>query len=448
MKPAFVFVPDLCTGCEACRVACGNENGGGHDTGWRQVTTFNPERHPALPTRHLSLACNHCERPVCALACPARAYRRDAATGALLLDEAKCIGCRYCSWVCPYDAPRFDEARGVMTKCTFCLHRLEAGLTPSCAAACPTGALGPGGRAPAGAGAAGNSVATTPPEPSFHGLGAFGLGPALVVKPPRRTTPPEGLVAGEAGGEPPSFPPRPRKVTLASEKGLLLFTLAMPALAAWFAGGLPLPGRSPALVPFLAVAATAFGLSSAHLGRPLRAWRAVLGAGTSWLSREVLAAGAFVLLALPFVALPHASPGLGLPALGAALLMTVSIDAVYLAVPRAAGPRLHGAETTTAFLLLSGIAAGLPLLAATGIALKALLVVRRNRQGALGMPPEAAFFRLALLVSPLLAARWGWAFVLALASEAIERAGFYAGLEPSTPASRMESEARAAHGVS
>lgn len=431
MRAAFVFAPDLCTGCEACRVACGNENAGGRDTGWRQVTTFNPERHPSLPTRHLSLACNHCESPACALGCPAGAYRRDQATGALLLEEEKCVGCRYCSWVCPYDAPRWDEAHGVMTKCTFCAHRLAEGLAPACSAACPTGALGVVENPPA------------PGEPSFHGLGRFGLGPSLVVVPPRRTTPPEGLLPDE-DDVPPSFPPRPRKVTLASEKGLLLFTLAMPALAAWHAGGLRLADRAPALFPFLGVAALAFALSTAHLGRPLRAWRAILGVSASWLSREVLAAGAFVLLALPYVGLPHVARVAGLPALAASLLLVVSIDAVYLAVPRAKGPRLHGAEATTAFLLLAGIAAGLPLLAAAIAALKALLLVRRNRAGALGMPPAAALLRLLLLGAAILPMPWGWAFGLALASEAIDRAAFYSGLAPSTPASRMEAEARAA----
>jgi Fe-S-cluster-containing dehydrogenase component/DMSO reductase anchor subunit len=432
LKPAFVFTPDLCTGCEACRVACGNENTAGLDTGWRQVTTFNLSRHPGLPTRHLSLACNHCERPACALGCPARAYRRDERTDALLVDDEKCIGCRYCSWVCPYDAPRFDEARGVMSKCTFCAHRLAEGLAPACAAACPTGALALG------------KLPEEPAEPSFHGLGAFGLGPALVVNPSRRTTPPEGLIGDDPDALPPSFPPRPRKTSLASEKGILLFTLAMPALAAWFAGGLRVPSRAPALVPFLALAALAFGLSTGHLGQPLRAWRAVLGFGTSWLSREIVAAGAFVVLALPYVGLPHASPEIGLPALLASLLLVASIDGVYLAVPRASGPRLHGAEATTAFLLLAGIAAGLTPLTTAMAALKALLLVRRNRAGALGLPPGAALLRLGLLAAALLPIGWGLAFVLALASEGVDRASFYEGLEPSTPASRMEAEARAA----
>lgn len=426
---AFGFVPDLCTGCEACRVACGIENGGGIDTGWRQVTTFNPSRHPALPTRHLSLACSHCETPACANACPARAYRRDGRTGAVLIDGEKCIGCRYCSWVCPYDAPRFDEARGVMTKCTFCNDRLGAGLAPACAAACPTGALTAGLRPEPLA------------EPDFHGLGGFGLGPALSVTAPRRTAPPDGALSVDAGEPPPFFPRGLRKITVASEKGLLLFTLAMPALAAWFAGGLRIPARAPALLPFLALAALAFAVSTAHLGRPLRAWRAILGVTTSWLSREIVAAGAFVALALPFLALPHASPEIGVPALAAAALLVVSIDGVYLAIPRASGSRVHGGEATTGFLLLAGIAAGLPWLVAAAAGVKATLLARRLRGGTLAMPPGAALLRLALLLMALAPVPWGLAFALALASEAIERTAFYAGLEPSTPASRMVDEA-------
>jgi Fe-S-cluster-containing dehydrogenase component/DMSO reductase anchor subunit len=430
---AFVFTPDLCTGCEACRVACGNENAGGRDTGWRQVTTFNPERHPALPTRHLSLACNHCEVPACARACPAAAYRRDAATGALLLDDARCVGCRYCSWVCPYDAPRYDEERGVMTKCTFCAHRLKEGLAPACVAACPTGALAAASRA-------------LTAEPRFHGLGAFGLRPALVIVPPRRTSPPEGLPVDD-DGTPPSFPPRPRKITLASEKALVVFTLVLPALAAWFAGGLRLPARAPRLAAFLGLAVIAFALSTAHLGRPLRAWRAVLGLGTSWLSREVAAAGLFVTLALAHLTLRGASPALGVAGLAAAVLLVAAMDGVYLAIPRARGPRLHGGEAATALALLGGIAAGLPWVSAAAALTKTVLILRRWRMRALGMPVWAGLARLALLAAALGPWPWGVAFGLALASEAIDRAGFYAGLEPSTPASRMEAEATGARTV-
>ena len=229
------------------------------------VSTFNPARHPALPTRHLSLACNHCDTPGLPLGCPAAAYRRDEATGAVLLDAEPCIGCRYCSWVCPYDAPRFDEARGVMTKCTFCAPRLAEGGPPACAAACPTGALAWAARR---IGAAGRAVVPRPG--SVRSRPVARREAASPGAPPGARSPTTRRPSRRA------VPPRPRKITLASEWGLLLFTLVMPALVAWLGGGLRAPRARPALVPFLALGALALALSTLHLGQPLRAWRAIL----------------------------------------------------------------------------------------------------------------------------------------------------------------------------
>ncbi|MEO8011900.1 MAG: 4Fe-4S dicluster domain-containing protein, partial [Dokdonella sp.] len=127
MPDSFVFDANTCTGCGACRVACTIENGLAPDVSWRRIETFNPQHRPIAPVFHLSLACNHCATAACMNACPALAYRRDGPTGAVLLDSTLCIGCGYCSWACPYDAPVFDEAAGVMTKCTWCADRLRAG---------------------------------------------------------------------------------------------------------------------------------------------------------------------------------------------------------------------------------------------------------------------------------------------------------------------------------
>ncbi len=141
MRPAFVFDPDRCTGCQACELACSIENDLGPDRTWRDVITFNEPANAGIPRYHLSLACNHCEEPACMYACPALAYSRDQATGAVLIDAGRCIGCRYCAWACPYGAPTYERERGVMGKCTFCHHRLRDGLKPACATLCPTGAL-------------------------------------------------------------------------------------------------------------------------------------------------------------------------------------------------------------------------------------------------------------------------------------------------------------------
>jgi len=95
---------------------------------------------------NISLACNHCEEPICAEVCPAGAIAKRA-DGLVLIDPDRCIGCKYCSWACPYGAPQYDAEAGHMTKCTFCAEDLDAGLPPSCVAACPLRALDFGDRA-------------------------------------------------------------------------------------------------------------------------------------------------------------------------------------------------------------------------------------------------------------------------------------------------------------
>jgi Fe-S-cluster-containing dehydrogenase component len=136
-------------------LACRLENGWSSDNPWRRVLPLNLRRRPGGPTYFLSMACHHCERPACVAACPSRAYEKRA-DGVVIHHEARCVGCRYCEMACPFGAPRYDAAKGVMTKCDFCRHEStgradRAGLTsadaespvhtPACVAACPTEAL-------------------------------------------------------------------------------------------------------------------------------------------------------------------------------------------------------------------------------------------------------------------------------------------------------------------
>jgi Fe-S-cluster-containing dehydrogenase component len=119
------------------------------------VLPLNLRRRPGGPTYFLSVACHHCEQPACVAACPSRAYEKGA-DGVVIHHEARCIGCRYCEMACPFGAPKYDAAQGVMTKCDFCRHEstgradrpglAPAGAdmpahTPACIAACPTEAL-------------------------------------------------------------------------------------------------------------------------------------------------------------------------------------------------------------------------------------------------------------------------------------------------------------------
>ncbi|MBA4175971.1 MAG: 4Fe-4S ferredoxin [Leptothrix sp. (in: Bacteria)] len=83
--------------------------------------------------------CNQCANPACVQVCPVGAtYKTE--DGVVLVDDKRCIGCRYCVQACPYGARYFDERRGVPDKCTWCYHRITKDLQPACVEMCPTGA--------------------------------------------------------------------------------------------------------------------------------------------------------------------------------------------------------------------------------------------------------------------------------------------------------------------
>lgn len=150
---AFYFDSSACSGCKACQVACKDKHALPLGVLWRRVyevagggwTRRGEAWLATVYAYNVSLACNHCERPICVEVCPAKAInKRD--DGIVLIETTKCMGCRYCSWACPYGAPQYDEAQGKMTKCTFCVDNIDAGLPPTCVAACPMRALDYGTR--------------------------------------------------------------------------------------------------------------------------------------------------------------------------------------------------------------------------------------------------------------------------------------------------------------
>lgn len=143
---AFYFDSSACANCKACQIACQDKNNLPSDLRWRRVVqyaggTWTPSPHhqgvivPNIFSYSISLSCMHCQNPACVEVCPTTAMsKRD--DGVVLVDEDKCIGCRYCEWACPYGAPVFDQSRGVITKCTFCEDLLAQGQNPACVDAC------------------------------------------------------------------------------------------------------------------------------------------------------------------------------------------------------------------------------------------------------------------------------------------------------------------------
>ena len=143
-QKAFYFDASSCTGCKACQNACIDKNNLPLGVRWRRVfeygggtwLTLNGVETPNdVFMYHVSTACQHCSNPVCLEVCPAAAISKRA-DGIVLIDDTKCIGCRYCQWACPYGAPQFNEETKAMTKCNFCYDLQDQGLNPACVDAC------------------------------------------------------------------------------------------------------------------------------------------------------------------------------------------------------------------------------------------------------------------------------------------------------------------------
>ncbi|MBW2175989.1 MAG: dimethylsulfoxide reductase subunit B [Deltaproteobacteria bacterium] len=148
-RPAFYLDTQICTGCKTCIIACKDKHDLPAGVRWRRVVEFTGGDWDCLPdgtfnqnvfAYYISVSCNHCQDPVCVKACPSKAMHQDD-HGIVTVDPEKCVGCRYCEWVCPYSAPQFDKKLGRMTKCDFCREDLQQGTPPACVAGCPTRAL-------------------------------------------------------------------------------------------------------------------------------------------------------------------------------------------------------------------------------------------------------------------------------------------------------------------
>ncbi len=129
---------DLCLGCEACIVACSAENEVPVGQFRIRMRTTTAGTFPDLRTEFRVESCFHCADAPCLNVCPTGATYKTA-DGIVLVDPAKCTGCKACVIACPYGM-RYVHRDGWVDKCTFCDHRLAAGRQPACVETCPTGA--------------------------------------------------------------------------------------------------------------------------------------------------------------------------------------------------------------------------------------------------------------------------------------------------------------------
>lgn len=135
-----------CIKCWACEVACKQ---------WHEIKAGTVSRRKVKETvegtfpdvkRHFeSLSCQHCATPACLEACPQGAISKREEDGVVVVDQEKCIGCKTCSTVCPFEVPEYielEEGGFKMDKCDTCLSLgREGDALPHCVLTCPTKAL-------------------------------------------------------------------------------------------------------------------------------------------------------------------------------------------------------------------------------------------------------------------------------------------------------------------
>ena len=137
MRNAIVVDLDRCSGCFSCEIACKMENGIALGSYYNKVMTVGPfGDFPRIQQYFLPVHCQQCENAPCVHVCPTGASYRDPDTNVVLVDKAKCIGCKYCMMACPYGVRYLNEESRVVEKCTLCEQQIAQGELPQCVKNC------------------------------------------------------------------------------------------------------------------------------------------------------------------------------------------------------------------------------------------------------------------------------------------------------------------------
>jgi len=131
MQKSLHINPDKCTGCLQCEMACSYENYGVFAPAKSRIKVFDfHETGKKVP-----YTCTQCDEAWCLHACPVEAITVDKATGAKVVNDTTCVGCKVCTISCPFGTVNYVQETGKVQKCDLC------GGNPACAEACPTGAI-------------------------------------------------------------------------------------------------------------------------------------------------------------------------------------------------------------------------------------------------------------------------------------------------------------------
>ena len=128
-----------CVGCYACRMACQMINKLEPEEAFISYKEIEQGTYPSVYAETVPVQCMHCENAPCQQVCPTHAtYTTES--GVVLVDEEKCIGCKYCMMACPYGVRDWNKASQTVEKCTLCGHLTANGELPACVKSCSAGA--------------------------------------------------------------------------------------------------------------------------------------------------------------------------------------------------------------------------------------------------------------------------------------------------------------------
>jgi formate dehydrogenase iron-sulfur subunit len=339
---AFAVDLDACTGCKSCVVACHSLNGLDDDEAWRSVGLLHSsDTQSTASIQHVTTGCHHCVEPACLSGCPVNAYEKDPFSGIVIHLDDQCIGCSYCTLMCPYDVPRYNESRGIVRKCDMCTGRLAAGEAPACVQACPSVAISI---------TLVNTSAVR--EASREGSLVAGAASSSITAPTTqyRTTRPALLGDNRSADKTSASISASALIgvhTAAAHTPLavmLVFTqLSVGSFVSNVLGVHMFDStvqRISALVALL-LGVAGIGASTLHLGRPQYAFRVVLGLRHSWLSREAVAFAVFLIAASLYVVSVWWTPTrslaepLGFVTIAAGIVALFCSMKIYIATKRA-----------------------------------------------------------------------------------------------------------------
>jgi carbon-monoxide dehydrogenase iron sulfur subunit len=131
MQKSLHLDANKCTGCLQCEMACAWEKYQSFTIAKSRIKVFTFHEEG----RFVPYTCTQCDEAWCMIACPVDAIQVDAATGAKVVLEPTCVGCKVCTIACPFGTINYVAQTGKVQKCDLC------DGAPACAKACPTGAI-------------------------------------------------------------------------------------------------------------------------------------------------------------------------------------------------------------------------------------------------------------------------------------------------------------------